>query len=407
MPRFTPSRVPLLDQRWTVVPPAAASMPLVDAGAVFPAGSQAGVRWGHVGAGLRVLAVVLRRLQPPAERRAIWRPAPAPPARRRDARSIRRFGPTAATRRCRRRWFTIKGEAAYFTSSTAGADRRVRAVRHPARAADRRVGDRRRLRRRSGDRRSAAALDVRARSRHGALDRRRARRTRSTRIAASRSRRAVRQNGDGVYAKGEYSQARGQHWRATVTGVAHRRRQPTTSSASTIATLTSRSRFDIVSDRSVFDAASPPRAQSRPDDRARATTPICSSRAGAAARADRRRRRRAAAPRAISTRALTAHARGSTTVLVTHGHRDHAARRAGDRRRASRAPRSASCPWPDEDARYDVPWRAARRRRRRSRRRRRADGAAHAGALAGSRGVLARAERDDLHRRSRRRRAAA
>ena len=31
---------------------------------------------------------------------------------------------------------------------------------------------------------------------------------------------AVRQNADGVYAKAEYSHARGQHWRATVTGVA-------------------------------------------------------------------------------------------------------------------------------------------------------------------------------------------
>jgi hypothetical protein len=30
---------------------------------------------------------------------------------------------------------------------------------------------------------------------------------------------AVRQNGNGVYAKAEYSQARGQHWRATVTGI--------------------------------------------------------------------------------------------------------------------------------------------------------------------------------------------
>ena len=30
---------------------------------------------------------------------------------------------------------------------------------------------------------------------------------------------ALRQNGDGLYAKAEYSQARGQHWRATVTGV--------------------------------------------------------------------------------------------------------------------------------------------------------------------------------------------
>ena len=58
---------------------------------------------------------------------------------------------------------------------------------------------------------------------------------------------AVRQNGDGVYAKAEYSQARGQHWRATVTGVAHRRARPMISSASTIATPTWRSRFGIVS----------------------------------------------------------------------------------------------------------------------------------------------------------------
>ena len=31
---------------------------------------------------------------------------------------------------------------------------------------------------------------------------------------------AVRQNGDGAYTKAEYSQARGQHWRATISGVA-------------------------------------------------------------------------------------------------------------------------------------------------------------------------------------------
>jgi hypothetical protein len=29
----------------------------------------------------------------------------------------------------------------------------------------------------------------------------------------------VRQNGGGLYAKAEYSQARGQHWRATVTAI--------------------------------------------------------------------------------------------------------------------------------------------------------------------------------------------
>jgi len=48
-PRFTPSRIPLLDERWTVVPPAAAAIPLVDAGAPLPSGSEAGVRWSHVG----------------------------------------------------------------------------------------------------------------------------------------------------------------------------------------------------------------------------------------------------------------------------------------------------------------------------------------------------------------------
>src|SRR5262249_43740178 len=49
LPRFTPSRVPLIDQRWTVVPAAAADVPLVDGGAIFPDGSQAGVRWSHLG----------------------------------------------------------------------------------------------------------------------------------------------------------------------------------------------------------------------------------------------------------------------------------------------------------------------------------------------------------------------
>jgi hypothetical protein len=52
LPRFTPSRVPLLDQRWTVVTGQPAELPLVDGGSVLPGGSQAGVRWSHVGAGL-------------------------------------------------------------------------------------------------------------------------------------------------------------------------------------------------------------------------------------------------------------------------------------------------------------------------------------------------------------------
>src|SRR6201999_4180672 len=51
VPRMTPSRDPLLNQRWTVVPGEAASVPLVDGRAALPEGAQTGVRWGHAGSG--------------------------------------------------------------------------------------------------------------------------------------------------------------------------------------------------------------------------------------------------------------------------------------------------------------------------------------------------------------------
>jgi glyoxylase-like metal-dependent hydrolase (beta-lactamase superfamily II) len=45
------------------------------------------------------------------------------------------------------------------------------------------------------------------------------------------------------------------------------------------------------------------------------------------------------------------------SVLVTHGHRDHA---AGAPAIAAAHPHAtfSKCPWPDQDAQYDVPWRA-------------------------------------------------
>ena len=49
VPRMTPSRQPLLTQRWTVPPPEAAGFDLVDTGAIFPEKSQQGVRWSHTG----------------------------------------------------------------------------------------------------------------------------------------------------------------------------------------------------------------------------------------------------------------------------------------------------------------------------------------------------------------------
>lgn len=49
VPRLTPSRVPLIDQRWTVLPPEAAGITIEDRGSVFPGGGQYGARWTHAG----------------------------------------------------------------------------------------------------------------------------------------------------------------------------------------------------------------------------------------------------------------------------------------------------------------------------------------------------------------------
>ena len=67
IPFFTPSRLPLDDQRWI----GAASVEFVDGDEPdVPGGSQAGIRWGHTRERFEYLALLLRRLQSPAERRA-------------------------------------------------------------------------------------------------------------------------------------------------------------------------------------------------------------------------------------------------------------------------------------------------------------------------------------------------
>jgi hypothetical protein len=48
-PRMTPSRVPLLDQRWVNPPVLALGRPLIDAGGDIPDEPQVGVRWNHLG----------------------------------------------------------------------------------------------------------------------------------------------------------------------------------------------------------------------------------------------------------------------------------------------------------------------------------------------------------------------
>ena len=213
VPRLTPSRVPLPDQRWTVPPPAAIGVPIVDVGAPLPDGSQAGLRWSHVGAGFEVSASFFDGFNHLPNFATDVRAAPPLIRYARVFPAIRMYGGDAAVPL---RWFTIKGEAAYFTSSTANTDEYVLYVAQ--------------LERQSGEwvfvgGYAGEAVTKQVATLTFAPDRGLTRAIvarASYTIDPNRSvsfETAVRQNFAGVYAKAEYSQARGQHWRATVAGI--------------------------------------------------------------------------------------------------------------------------------------------------------------------------------------------
>jgi hypothetical protein len=213
VPVFTPSRVPLLNQRWTPVPPGV-TLELVES--TFPDRSQVGVRWGHTAGGFESSLSFydgvnhLPTVEQPDISVALLPPAGSfvLPVKRLYER-MRMWGGDAAIPT---RWFTIKGEAGYFTSPDQTADEYVLYVVQLERqtgewlliggyvgevvtedrpsvtfAPDRGLA-------KTIVGRASYTIDV----------------NRSMAIEGS-----VRQNGDGLYVKGEYSQARGQHWRAT------------------------------------------------------------------------------------------------------------------------------------------------------------------------------------------------
>lgn len=109
--RLTPSRVPLLDQRWTAVPQEAIGIPLVDAGAVYPTGTQIGFRWSHVGAGVEYSASFFNGFNHLPN--ILSTPDPAPALRlTRAYPAIRAYGADVAIPM---KWLTLKGEAEYVT----------------------------------------------------------------------------------------------------------------------------------------------------------------------------------------------------------------------------------------------------------------------------------------------------
>jgi len=246
VPRLTPSRIPLLDQRWTAEPTEAAGVPLVDVGSAPPAGASTGLRWGHAGAGFEYSLSFFNGFNhlPNFVATTTFNAGLAELAEKPDSAlsagsalivvnrahpAIRTYGADAAVPT---RWFTIKGEAAYFTSRQTDVDAAADPSRQSAEGAtaDDYVLYVVQLERQTGEwvivgGYAGEAVTARRATVSFAPDRGM---TRSLVGRASYTidpvrtlafETAVRQNGDGVYGKVEYSQARGQHWRATVTVV--------------------------------------------------------------------------------------------------------------------------------------------------------------------------------------------
>jgi hypothetical protein len=221
VPFFTPSRLPLLNQRWTVPPP---GVELMSPGAEaetsdLPGRSQAGLRWSYTGGrleysvsffdGLNHLPQFVPVVRQPPD--SSGGPLVVELHKRHPA--LRTYGGDAA-------WptalVTIKGEVALFTTSSPATDEYVLWVLQ--------------LERQSGEwlfvggyageavtRKNGASSFAPDRGTARTILGRASYTIDSNRSAALEG--AVRQDGGGLYLKGEYSQARGQHWRTTATAV--------------------------------------------------------------------------------------------------------------------------------------------------------------------------------------------
>ncbi|MCX6550352.1 MAG: hypothetical protein NTY02_04975 [Acidobacteria bacterium] len=227
--RFTPSRTPLLDQRWSGLPPDVQSLPLVDQGAAYPHRSQVGSRWSHVGHGfefslsafngnnnLPLIVTTMPSLPtgevPPG---TLLPPAssPGPPASVPILRVYPELWMAGGDAAVPLRHFTIKGEAAFFGTSDSRADEYWLYVIQVERQSGEWffvggysgevVTTQRTQAQFAPDRGMTKAFLGRA---GYTID--------TNRSLAFEA--AVRQNGDGVWTRGEYSQASGQHLRLTV-----------------------------------------------------------------------------------------------------------------------------------------------------------------------------------------------
>jgi hypothetical protein len=136
--RFTPSRTPLLDQRWAGLAAELENVTLVDEGADYPGRTQLGARWNHVGSGYEfsVSAFSGNNNLPIIEAGTPQLPGgiPVPPAASLAANAVPSGLQVPITRVYPTMWMaggdaavplpavTLKGEAAFFGTSDSRAD---------------------------------------------------------------------------------------------------------------------------------------------------------------------------------------------------------------------------------------------------------------------------------------------
>jgi hypothetical protein len=213
VPTFTPSRTPLIGRRWAPVQPQTfGTTGFRDLDPVFPDRSQYGARWNVLGPGFEFSLSYFDGFNHLPQFTAFPLSSQPVVALQRTYAPLRMAGADAAVPL---RWFTVKGEiASLFTTSRAADDVVVYVVQ---------------LERQSGELSLVAGyageiVTERRSSFDFAPDRGLTRaflgRAGYTIDASSdiSFEAAVRQNLDGVWIKGQYSEAIGAHWRATFAG---------------------------------------------------------------------------------------------------------------------------------------------------------------------------------------------
>jgi hypothetical protein len=213
VPTFTPSRTPLVGRRWAPLQPQTlGTTGFVDVDPTFPDRSQYGARWNVLGPGFEFSLSYFDGFNHLPQFTAFPLSSRPLVALQRTYAPLRMAGADAAVPL---RWFTVKGEiASLFTTSTTADDVVVYVVQ---------------LERQSGELSLVAGyageiVTARRSQIDFAPDRGLTRaflgRAGYTIDATSdvSFEAAVRQNLDGVWIKGQYSEAFGAHWRATLAG---------------------------------------------------------------------------------------------------------------------------------------------------------------------------------------------